>query len=150
MKTTQTLAAEFAARFPTLAAGLGPDNLKLLLDGAQIQEFPAGRAVIRDRMPVDHIYFVLDGMLNAFIEQGGASMRLADIKPGEWMGEVSVLSGEFVASATVVTLTPCKLLKVHHMTFEKMIAGNETFAKVMLENFIALMAERLRAVYAHE
>ena len=149
MKPTDTLSAEFATRFQKLALELGPSNVDMLLDSAQSQELPAGRTVIRDRMPVDYIYFILDGTLHTFIEQDGASMQLGDIKPGEWMGEISVLSGEYVASATVVTNTPCKFLKIHHIALEKMIAENEAFAKVMLENFIALMAERLRNMYAN-
>jgi CRP-like cAMP-binding protein len=145
MKPDQKVISEFTARFPKIAEGLGPDNLALLLDGASVQEYPAGRTLIRDRMPVDYLYFVLSGTLSAVIEEGGNSMQIATIKPGEWMGEISVLSGEFVASATTITDTPCKLLRVHHITFEKLIAENEAVASVLLAHFIRLMAERFRA-----
>jgi CRP/FNR family cyclic AMP-dependent transcriptional regulator len=135
---------QFKASFPQLAEDLGQPNLDLLLDGASAVEFPAGRKVIRDRMPVEHLYFVLAGTLSAYIEDGGNSRHLAVVGPGQWLGEISVLSGEMVASATVVTDSPCKLLKVHHLTLQKLIVGNETVAKVLLEALIALMAERLR------
>jgi CRP/FNR family cyclic AMP-dependent transcriptional regulator len=141
----ELILAEFAAAFPAIAEQLGPANLGLLLEGASTQEYPAGRTLIRDRMPVDYLFFVLSGTLSAQIEEGGKSMQIATIRPGEWMGEISVLSGEFVASATTVTLTPCKLLKVHHLTFEKLISNNEAVAKVLLGHFIRLMAERFRA-----
>jgi CRP-like cAMP-binding protein len=141
--------AEFSACFPKMAQELGRHNLETLLEGASQQEYPPGRTLIRDRMPVDYLYFVLAGTLNAYIEQDGNSMMIATIKAGEWMGEISVLSGEFVASATIVTDTPCKLVKVHHLTFEKLITENETVAKVLLEHFIRLMAERFRAPLAH-
>ncbi|MDB5764470.1 MAG: hypothetical protein JWQ21_3465 [Herminiimonas sp.] len=144
----QSTLSGFEARFPQLARELGPVGLELLLDGASVQEFPAGRTLIRDRMPVDFIYFVLDGSLNVYIEQAGESRLIAAIRPGEWMGEISVLSGELLASATIVTDTPCKLVKVHHLTFEKLIRENEIIAKVLLDHFIALMAERLRAPLA--
>jgi CRP-like cAMP-binding protein len=149
MKSDQKLMSEFAACFPKIAQELGPDNVALLLEGATEQEYPAGRTLIRDRMPVDYLYFVLSGSLSAIIEEGGNSMQIATIKAGEWMGEISVLSGEFVASATTITDTPCKILKVHHITFEKLIAENETVAKVLLEHFIRLMAERFRAPLQH-
>lgn len=151
MKSSQTPAviSEFEVRFPEIAEGLGRHHLGLLLDGASVVEIPAGRTVIRDRMPVDFLYFVLDGTLTALIEEGGKSRTLATIKSGEWMGEISVLSGEYLASASVVTDTACKLVKVHHITFEKLIAENETFAKVLLEQFIALMAKRFRVPHAH-
>jgi CRP-like cAMP-binding protein len=142
--TSSTL-AEFSARFPQLAQELGPANLGMLLDGASIQEVAPERTIIRDRMPVDCIYFVLDGTLDVYIELAGNSRKIATIKPGEWIGEISVLSGEFLASATIITNTPCKLVKVHHITFGKLITENETLAKVLLNHFIALMAQRFRA-----
>lgn len=146
MKSSQaaTVVAEFEERFPKISEELGPENLELLLDGASILELVAGRTLIRDRMPVDFLYFVLDGSLGVFIEDAGKSRRLNTVKPGEWLGEISVLSGEFIASATIVTDTPCKLVKVHHITFGKLIAENEAVAKVLLEHFIALMAKRFR------
>jgi CRP-like cAMP-binding protein len=151
MSSTETnpVVAEFAACFPKMAEELGRQNLESLLEGASEQEYPAGRTLIRDRMPVDYLYFVLSGTLSAYIEEDGNSMLIASIKPGEWMGEISVLSGEFMASATIITNTPCKLVRVHHLTFEKLIAENETVAKVLLDHFIRLMAERFRAPLSH-
>jgi CRP-like cAMP-binding protein len=96
-------------------------------------------------MPVDFIYFVLDGSLAVSIEVEKQSKYLASIKAGEWMGEMSVLSGEFIASATITTETPCKLMRMHHLSFEKLITENETVAQVLLQHFINLMAKRFRA-----
>lgn len=145
MKSTDsTLVAEFQTQFPDIARDLGDANLAILLDGASVQEIALERIVIRDRMPVDFLFFVLAGTLNVSIEANNQSMRLAQIKPGEWMGEVSVLSGELLASATVTTETPCKLLRVHHMTFEKLLTENEAVAQVLLKHFINLMTKRLR------
>jgi CRP-like cAMP-binding protein len=141
---TQTVTAEFKARFPTIASQLGPEHLSMLLEGASVQELPAGRALIRDRMPVDFLYFILEGALGVYIENAGKSIRVATVKPGEWLGEVSVLSGEFLASATITSDTACTLLKMHHVSFDKLITTNEVIAKVMLEHFIELMARRLR------
>lgn len=150
MKSSETdvIRSEFSAAFPKIAEELGAANLALLLEGASVQEYPAGRTLIRDRMPVDYLYFVLSGTLSAYIEEAGNSMQIATIKQGEWMGEISVLSGEFVASATTITETPCKLVKVHHLTFEKLISENEAVAKVLLDHFIRLMADRFRAPLA--
>ncbi|OGB27462.1 MAG: hypothetical protein A3I66_06135 [Burkholderiales bacterium RIFCSPLOWO2_02_FULL_57_36] len=152
MKSSQapTVISEFENRFPKIAEELGRHNLEMLLDGASVLEIPAGRTLIRDRMPVDFLYFVLDGTLSGYIEEAGKSKRLDTIKPGEWMGEISVLSGEHIASATIITDTPCKLVKVHHITFEKLIAENEAVAKVLLGHFIALMAKRFRVSQVHE
>jgi len=147
MKTTETsvLAGQFAAAFPSIAGQLGPQNLGKLLDGAAVQEIAPGRTLIRDRMPVDFLYFVLDGELGAYIEQAGKSQRVGTVRPGEWLGEISVLSGEMLASAAITTDTSCLLMKIHHLSFEKLLAEEPAVAQVLLENFIDLMAKRLRA-----
>jgi len=150
MKPTdqQPIVAQFEARFPQLSRELGPANLQMLLGDASVQEVAPQRTLIRDRMPVESIYFVLDGALGVHVEQDGQSKRIAAVGPGEWIGEMSVLSGEFLASATIITESPCTLLKVHHMLFEKLVTENEAVAKVLLDHFIALMAQRLRAQQA--
>lgn len=145
MTVNASALSAFEASFPQLAGALGRANLEQLLDGASTQDFPAGRKIIRDRMPVECIYFVLSGELSAHIEDGGSSRKVGTISQGQWMGEISVLSGEMVASATVISDTPCTLLKVHHLTLQRLITENETVAKVLLDALIALMAERLRA-----
>lgn len=137
--------AQFKASFPQLADDLGTANLEQLLEGATAVEVAAGRKLIRDRMPVESLYFVLDGTLSASIEEAGKSKLLGLIGLGQWLGEISVLSGEMVASATVTADTPCTLLKVHHLTLQKLITENEALAKVLLDALIALMAQRLRA-----
>ncbi|HTH44320.1 MAG TPA: cyclic nucleotide-binding domain-containing protein [Oxalicibacterium sp.] len=145
MKSDATLVSEFEAHFPAIAQELGRANLEVFLDGASVQEFAPNRIVIRDRMPVDFLYFVLDGTLAASIEIDKQSKKLGTVKPGEWMGEISVLSGEFLASATITTEVPCKLLRVHHLSFEKLITENEAIAQVLLQHFINLMAKRFRS-----
>lgn len=145
MKKTETfsVADEFKARFPGMAEQLGP-HLAALLDGATLQEIAAGRVLIRDRMPLEFLYAVIDGELGVHIENGGKSMRIATVRPGEWLGELSVLSGELVASATITANTACRLVRIHHLTLEKLISTNEVVAQVLLEHFIELMAKRLR------
>lgn len=152
MKPTrnEALIAMFERNFPDMAAELGHDNLVQLLDGASLVELAPSRKLMRDRMPVESLYFVLEGRLRAYLEEGGKTMELDKVTPGQWLGEVSVLSGDMKASSTVESETPCKLIRIHHITFENLIADNVTIARVLLERFIALMAERFRASISHD
>lgn len=152
MKPTQheSLIALFERNFPDMAAELGHDHLVELLDGASLVELAAGRKLMRDRMPVESLYFVLEGTLRAYLGEGAKAMELDKVTPGQWLGEVSVLSGDMLANSTVESETPCKLVRIHHITFEKLIAGNVAIARVLLEHLITLMAERFRASIAHD
>ena len=137
--------AEIETRFPKLVSELGRANLEVLLAAASVQEISSGRALYRDRMPVEYLYFILAGTLQVSVELAGKSMPLATVHHGEWLSELSLLSGERVASAAVIAQTPCWVLKLHHLSFEKLIAENDAIAQVLLEQLIELMAKRLRA-----
>ncbi len=89
---------EFREKFPLWAAALGPDNVNSLLAATSKLELPANRVIIRDRMPVDSLYLILDGEVSITVEENGKSIRLGVIGPGQVLGEVSVLSGEQQAS----------------------------------------------------
>jgi len=136
---------QFADRFPALAAALGPQNLAVLTRAMTTLELPAGRRVIRDRMPVDSLYFILEGEVSILIEEGGRSIALGRLGPGEWLGEVSVLSGEMLASSTVRSETPVKLMRLKHQAFEDLIMKNDAIASAMLRELVAMLAARLRA-----
>ena len=105
---------QFADRFPKLAAALGPQNLAVLTRAMTLLELSAGRRIIRDRMPVDSLYFILEGEVSILLEENGRSISLGRLGPGEWLGEVSVLSGEMVASSTVRSETTVRLARLKH------------------------------------
>ena len=136
---------QFAERFPSLAKALGPQNLAILTRAMTALDLPAGRRIIRDQMPVDSLYFILEGEVSVLIEEEGRSISLGRLGAGEWLGEVSVLSGEMLASSTVVASTPVKLARLKHQAFEELIQENDTIAAALLRELVAMLAARLRA-----
>ncbi len=136
--------AEFTTRFPALADELGPENLETLLGATTVLELPARRKVIRDRMPVDALYMILEGRVEISVEEYGQSITLGHLGPGEWLGEVSVLSGELLASSTVTTETPVKFLRLRHQAFDELIATNQEISSVLLRQLVLMLADRLR------
>ncbi len=136
--------AEFSTRFSALADELGQANLMKLLEATTSLELPTGRKVIRDRMPVDSLYMILDGKVSISVEASGRSIKLGELGAGEWLGEVSVLSGELLASSTVTTDTPVKFLRLRHEKFEELILKHEETASVLLRQLVLMLADRLR------
>lgn len=141
---TQELAAEFEQRFPQVAAELGPENLSRLLEACVVVTLPPRRKLFRDRMPVDSLYLLLEGELTASVEDGRKMLTLGKINPGDWLGEVAVLSGENLASSTITTDTQCRALKIHARDFERLVLHDEDIAHVLLGQLVDLLAERLR------
>ena len=138
------LTSEFSARFPALAEELGPANLETLLAATTSVELPANRKVIRDRMPVDSLYLILEGKVSISVETNKRAIKLAESGPGEWLGEVSVLSGELLASSTVTTETPVRFLRLRHEKFDELIWKNREVSEVLLRQLVLMLADRLR------
>jgi CRP-like cAMP-binding protein len=143
-----TASAEFSAHFPALAQELGPDNLRLLLESMSVLELPAYRKMIRDRMPVDSLYFLVEGEVSISVEENESHISLGELGPGQWLGEVSVLSGEMLASSTVTTLTPVKLLRLKHQAFEEIMTHYPAISGVLLRHLTEMLTERLLASLA--
>lgn len=143
-----TAFAEFSEHFPLLAQELGPDNLRLLLDSMSLLELPAYRKMIRDRMPVDSLYFLVEGEVSISVEENESHISLGELGPGQWLGEVSVLSGEMLASSTVTTLTPVKLLRLKHQAFEDIMARYPAISGVLLKHLTEMLTDRLLASLA--
>ena len=138
------LTSEFSARFPALAEELGPANLGTLLQATTPLELPPRRKIIRDRMPVDSLYLILDGKVSISVEAQKRAIKLGELGPGEWLGEVSVLSGELLASSTVTTETPARFLRLRHEKFEELIWKNTEVSSVLLRQLVLMLADRLR------
>jgi CRP-like cAMP-binding protein len=136
---------EFEKQFSQWARALGPENVDRLLAATSRLDLPANRVIIRDRMPVDSLYLILGGEVSISVEENGKAIKLGVIGPGQVLGEVSVLSGEQSASSTVTALTPVKMLRLRHQAFEDLIATNYAVASVLLEHFVDMLADRLRA-----
>jgi CRP/FNR family cyclic AMP-dependent transcriptional regulator len=140
----EELAAEFGRRFPQLATELG-DDLGTLLGACTVVEVSRGRKLFRDRMPVDSLYLILEGEMTVSVEEERKTLELAKVKPGDWLGEVSVLSGDLLASSTVTALNDVRVLRLRHQTFEGLLVKNQPIASAMLKQLVGILADRLRA-----
>ena len=146
----QTTNDAFCTHFSTLAEELGPVNTATFLKGVTVLELPAGRKFIRHRMPVDSTYFMVAGTVEVSVEDGQRSTLLGVLGPGQWLGEVSALSGELMASATITTQTPARFLRMRHQMLEDLITTNQAVANVLLPHLVLMLADRLRKSYQRE
>lgn len=72
---------------------------------------PAGTVVVVQGGPGDAIYLVVSGTLEVRTEVAGHGERLAVFGPGDWFGEMALLTGG-PRSATVAALTDSRLLRL--------------------------------------
>lgn len=143
--TAENLYDEFLVKFPAASDELGPDNVKRLLAACSELTLPPGRRLLRDRMPAESVYVVLEGELIATVDNNGHTLEVGRIGPGDWLGEVAVLSGNRIASSNVSSVTDCRLLKLRAQDFENLALHDEEISHVLVGRMIELMANRLRS-----
>src|SRR4051794_28193617 len=68
------------------------------------RDYPAGAVVVRRGEPGDCMYFVVEGEVEVRLQSGPLSLG-----PGEFFGEVSLLTGD-PRNATIVAARSCTLL----------------------------------------
>ncbi len=130
-----TSKTEALSRVP-LFAQLTKRELEFVCTRADEVEVPAGRKLTTQGRPGDSFYVLLEG--EAYVDVDGKARRT--LKPGDFFGEISMLD-RGLASATVTSKTPARLLVMSHAQFRDAIKGSDG----LLVKVLAAMGERLRS-----
>ncbi len=99
-------------------------------------DVPAGRILTTQGTPGDTFYALLEG--EARVDIDGNLRRT--LKTGDFFGEISMLD-RGLATATITTTKPSRLLVMSHLQFRDAIKANDA----LLIKVLAAMGERLRA-----
>ena len=141
----------FSMHFSMLKEELGEINTEVLLKSMTLLELPAGRNVTRYRMPVDSTYFIVGGSVEVTVDEGNGIITLEhSLDHGHLLGEVSALSGDYLASASVTTLTPSRFLRLRHQALEELLTSNQDISTILLRYFVLMLSDRLRKAYQLE
>lgn len=141
----------FSMHFSMLKEELGEINTEVLLKSMTLLELPAGRNLTRYRMPVDSTYFIVGGSVEVTVDEGNGKITLEhSLDHGHLLGEVSALSGDYLASATVTTVTPSRFLRLRHQALEELLTSNQDISTILLRYFVLMLSDRLRKAYQLE
>ncbi len=88
---------------------------------------PEGEALFREGEPGSDMYVVRSGQVRVYVESAGVEKTLAMLGPGEFIGEMSLLTGS-PRSATAVVEQESNLLCVKGKVLEEMIVHNTEIA----------------------
>ena len=98
----------------SLFAALGPDDLAFLVSRMQVDSYKKDDQVVEQDADGDSMYILAEGLLEVWVRnEAGNKVKVADLAPGTFFGEKSLLTGER-RSATVVCATDsvvCEITK---------------------------------------
>jgi di/tricarboxylate transporter len=92
---------------------------KLVPSFEQVQA-KSGEILYRTGEPGDSFYIIVDGIARVFAQPGGRLIEIACLGPGEWFGEMALLTGE-PRTNDIEAQTELVLLKLSRNHFEQLI-----------------------------
>jgi CRP/FNR family cyclic AMP-dependent transcriptional regulator len=111
-----------------------------LLPRLSVVEVNTGRYIIREGSEGSEMYFLMKGSVKICSFHNDKEAILAVLRPGEVVGDISLLCGG-PRVADVVALTECRLLKCAKVDFEAHLLQFGGLAHLMLKN----LARRVRS-----
>lgn len=110
-----------------LFRGLDPDSLAAVADVAIEVDFPADRTIARQGDVGTGFFVVADGRVRV-VRDGE---RIAELGPGEFFGELSVIDGG-PRNAHVVAEVPTRCLAIASWDFERVLLAHPSVALTVL------------------
>lgn len=120
-----------------LFGGLSPEELAAVADRAVEVDFAEDRTIVRQGEVGTGFFLIATGL--ARVVRDGET--IAELGPGDFFGELSLLDGE-PRIAAVVTQTPTTCLAIASWDFEALLEAQPRLAILILKG----VARRLRAV----
>lgn len=129
--------AIFAPKIATKKERIDWDSIKSSIDSKRLADYgfivikSANTVLLKEKDTSKEMYFILDGEVKVTI--GGT--EIASIGPGQFFGEMSMVDG-LPRSATITTVTECRLLEIDAKNFETIIRAEPSIAVRLLETVI--------------
>ncbi len=115
-------------------------ELKKLIKKSSLKTFNTGEVIIKFGQPGRFLGIVLEGEAEAVVTgKLGDRQRLGTVNQGDFLGEMSLLTGE-PTSADVIALKECQLLLIPLEVFTAFLATNPAAIRVLAKT----MSERLK------
>jgi transcriptional regulator with PAS, ATPase and Fis domain/polyferredoxin len=139
MKTQEI--AQFLKQVP-LFTSLSDEAREKISARLLVEEIPSGLTITQKDIPVACLYMVKTGRVQALeINEEGAEIALAEYLPGDYFGEISLLTGE-PSAVTTRAVENTEVFVLFKMHFDEVLRENPPINR----HFIDLLSERLRKV----
>ena len=136
------MAAEKKSRKKLSAGNISPEELLKEFPSAKIVTHEAGKLFFREGSKAENCYVILKGKVQILKKtRNGENVPLALVKPGEFLGEMAMLSGER-RSASAVAVTRVESIVIDHLEFVALLKVQNPFACRLCLQLSTLLATR--------
>ena len=120
----------------SLFADLGDGELERLAQATKEVEVPAGQLLVQPGMKGTGMFFICDGTV--VVETKRDQIELG---PGEFFGELALMSADATRTARVRAKTPARCLALDREGFRELVTANPEVAASLLEAALNRLAE---------
>ena len=142
------MSIEFLRRLP-LFASLSEPDLERLYAQAREDNVPPGTVIIEEGTPGDAVYVLLEGELQITKFAAGHDVKVDVRKPGEVIGEMSLLDNA-PRAASVRTLTQSRLLVISKDMFDSVLKSSPNAAMAVLHMVTARLRQNEALLHEKE
>lgn len=122
-----------------LTPGVPADDLKDLIESAEIHHFKAGEVLFEEGDEGDHMHLIRSGSCTVSRRIGGKDVVLSYVPSGNYIGEMALLS-DMPRSATVKAAHNVETICIEGETFKSLMQSNENVRHAVETKF----RERIR------
>jgi small-conductance mechanosensitive channel len=130
-------AARTMLRHQPLFQSLTDAQLDALLPRSRVLHFGPGEKLIEQGEDDDSMFILVDGEAKVVVDRNGIEAQVASLKPGDYFGEMSLLTGER-RRATVIANTECAVVEIARPVLASLL---KEFPE-LLEKLSELLARR--------
>jgi cAMP-dependent protein kinase regulator len=119
---------------------------KQILGKFTIEAFPIGATVLEEGAPGDSLYIIKTGRVEVFtIDIKGAPMTLAQLREGDFFGEISLLTGR-PRSASIKVLQAAELMRLSKNDFDQIIENHPEIKQILQESLLLRLEDKMKAL----
>lgn len=127
---------------PTVSSKISASELLREIPGAKIMAYTPGEIIFREGTKTGSCYLITEGKVRILKKASdGGEIPLTLVKPGEFLGEMAMLSGE-KRSASAVAETKVSAIVITHAEFVALLKAQNLFAIRLSLQLSTLLATR--------
>lgn len=119
--------------------GLDDDELKVVLSICKAETFNKDMTLFYQGAPSHDMYILLSGQIEIVTEQHGCICTLSSC---DLFGEIGLITQQ-TRSASAITLTACKLLKINHVQFNLLTGTHPRISAILMKNISTNLASHV-------
>jgi cAMP-dependent protein kinase regulator len=119
---------------------------KNILGKFSVEVFPAGATVLEEGAPGDSLYIIKKGGVEVYtVDMQGAELKLAQLKEGDFFGEISLLKGQ-PRTASIRVLEEAELLRLAKIDFDQVIVSHPEVKQILEDSLLLRLESKMKAL----